>query len=84
MHIYEYFICQQIFVLCKEHDIPEPTWTDNQGFISICFFKSKEVFLHNVIKDVTKKLPERQRLILADVIKDTTVTVSQLAKNEGG
>ena len=32
-------------------------------------------------KDVIKELPERQRLILDDVIKDTTITVAQLAKN---
>ena len=49
--------------------------------ISICFFKSKEAFLHNVIKDVIKELTERQRIILDDVIKDTMITVSQLAKN---
>lgn len=68
---------KRIIDLCKEHGIPEPTWVDNHGFISICFFKSKEAFLHNVIKELT----ERQRFILDDVIKDTTITVSQLAKN---
>ena len=72
---------KRIIDLCKEHGVPEPTWTDNHGFISICFFKSKEAFLHNVIKDVIKELTERQRLILDDVIKDTMITVSQLAKN---
>ena len=71
---------KRIIDLCREHGIPEPIWVDNHGFISICFFKSNEAYLHNVIKDVIKELPERQRLILDDVIKDTTITASQLAK----
>ncbi|MBQ0081031.1 MAG: hypothetical protein KBS95_05740 [Alistipes sp.] len=39
-----------------------------------------DVTIYNVLKDVIKELPEIQRLILDDVIKDTTITASQLEK----
>ena len=72
---------KRIIDLCKEHGIPEPTWTDNQGFISICFFKSKEAYVRNVLKDVLKELSDRQRIIINNVLKDANITIAQLAVN---
>ena len=72
---------KRIIDLCKEHGVPEPTWTDNHGFISICFFKSKEAYTRNVLKDVLKELTDRQSLIISNVLKDANITIAQLAAN---
>lgn len=72
---------KRIIDLCKEHGNPEPIWTDNHGFISICFFKSKEAYVRNVLKDVLKELSDRQRIIIDNVLKDANTTIAQLAAN---
>ena len=74
---------KRIVDLCKEHGLPEPVWSDNQGFISICFFKSNEDLVRNVLKDVLKELTDRQRVIINNVLKDDTVTIAQLATSIG-
>lgn len=38
-----------------------------------------DVTIYNVLKDVLKELTDRQRVIIDNVLKDTNVTIAQLA-----
>ena len=69
---------KRIIDLCKEYGIPEPTWADNHGFISICFFKSKEAFLHNVIKDTKTPLDVSRTMIFRQKDTKEAICVSEM------